>query len=1045
MSEAIIRPLDIERDCQKLADLFNESEPAWPGGFTGGLPLTEANVREWMEAERTLVTYVAEDGDRLVGFCSFLENTPWPSGQYGSGYLDLLNVHPDYHGRSIGRRLLQATIERSVKEGWVYQTLGTWSANFKSVPAYKKTGHFWRPDTSVWMQNFIPGALQMPLARPFFERHDWYRSYVRVLEQHPDDERWEGMKVYREHWEADGESLTIWIDREAQAPCAIETDDVFVAAIPRDIEPLQGTAVQINWRILNKRAEPMHVYIHALGADGLVIDHREAFVVPPGLSVDHVAEVKITAEAPHAKLDQSAPAVRSIITLDHDEVELFSGLRARKPLSVDTDPGTLSIRPGITTPVVLQIHSELGEATGATCYVIPSEGLEVDWQSQLVTLEARSHAAAPLELRTVTPGIHTLQVRLVPDAAGIDPTKDELTVFAIPAGGVLAQQSSDSIRLETDSVRLEVSARLGTILLTHRDSEISLLRARAAAGPPYFPNAFDKNHFSLRLEREDGRALVHMRAEPEHYEDSHLQMTLSLAANGLLTVEQQMDCYGAEAYRGRLIMEAHWDERSPMITTPLKMGYVRSLSADFPTDADEVPAEPEEYAEPWIAVERDGVAAGAAWSEATRMVRHGRHTLRLLSDPMVLARGERSAVARYAFWTGRGDWRAAREMLLHWAGISARSEEVPEPESRGVVSAALKEPVVVTVEDEMGAILTIDSAAARLMDGVVTISGAGGLAADPQRVDVKALSRAQAMDVPVRLSVPRAPGSYQGNVALDLPTMSARSTFQVLRLGSPGAVSVDSKSLAGRPVWSVNNGLGTFTVAPDYGPSVTSWVYGGTEQLTSSYPNPSGHVWSYPWYGGIQLRLFLNNDAESCGNLVSERFDVREIAAVSAGLEWRGVRLSGRPERTELHDLAVEMDYLTLPNSPLLKAVLRLTNLRATRQQAHIGGGAAFTLGGEAQRLELRGEHFTHRPTPWSTWVSGQTWGALTDPATGASVLSSCPQGKLGLNDLGRSGREFALSGKLDLPGGATREVAWCFWLAADVEGALAMKGLAAL
>jgi GNAT superfamily N-acetyltransferase len=217
VSDAIIRPLDIERDCQKLADLFNESEPAWPGGFTSGLPLTSENVREWMESERTLVTLVAEADNRLVGFCSFLENTPWPSGQYDSGYLDLLNVHPAYHGRSIGRRLLQATIERSVQEGWVYQTLGTWSANFKSVPAYKKTGHFWRPDTSVWMQNFIPGALQMPLARPFFDRHDWYASYVRVLEQHTDDERWEGIKVYRERWEADGESLTIWIDREARS------------------------------------------------------------------------------------------------------------------------------------------------------------------------------------------------------------------------------------------------------------------------------------------------------------------------------------------------------------------------------------------------------------------------------------------------------------------------------------------------------------------------------------------------------------------------------------------------------------------------------------------------------------------------------------------------------------------------------------------------------------------------------------------------------------------------------------------------------------
>jgi hypothetical protein len=536
-----------------------------------------------------------------------------------------------------------------------------------------------------------------------------------------------------------------------------------------------------------------------------------------------------------------------------------------------------------------------------------------------------------------------------------------------------------------------------------------------------------------------------MLAEPEHYADSHLRMTLALSANGLLTVEQQMESLGAEAYRGRLIMEAHWDDAGRMVTTPLTMGYVHGPSSDYPSDADDSPAEPEAYAEPWIAVERDGVAAGAAWSEVTRAVRHGRDTLRLLSAPMVLARGERSAVARYAFWTGRGDWRAAREALLHWAGLSARSEELPEPEARSVVRAATQVPVYATIEDELDTVITIDSAAARVMGGVASISGAAGLVADPERVEVKSLSRALAIEVPVRLRVPHAPGCYQGRVALDLPTVSSRSTFQVLRLGAAGAVSVENSCRNDRPVWTVNNGLGAFAVVPDYGPSVISWVHGGQEQLASSYPTPRGRAWAFPWYGGIQLRLFLNDDAESCGNLVGAQFEAREISSEAAGLTWCGVRLSTRPERKELHDLAVEMDYLTLPNSPVLKAVLRLTNLRPTRQQAHIGGGAAFTLGGDAERLELRGESVTHRPTPWSTWVSGQTWGMLTDPLTGASVLSACPQGKLGLNDMGRSGREFALSGKLDLAGGATREVVWYFYLAGDHAQALAMKGLAAL
>jgi len=64
---------------------------------------------------------------------------------------------------------------------------------------------------------------------------------------------------------------------------------------------------------------------------------------------------------------------------------------------------------------------------------------------------------------------------------------------------------------------------------------------------------------------------------------------------------------------------------------------------------------------------------------------------------------------------------------------------------------------------------------------------------------------------------------------------------------------------------------------------------------------------------------------------------------------------------------------------------------------------------------------------------------------SGASVLGVCPQGHLALNDLGNTGRELALAGRVDLPGEATREVVWYLYLAPDLEAALAMRALARL
>jgi len=375
MSDVIIRPINIEQDTEGLAAMWNASDLQWPGSWNNGVPTTAAMVREWCEDERDLVVYVAEVDGEIAGYCSFEAGS---GSALDEGYLGLLNVHPKYQKRSIGRKLIQATIERSVQQGWKRQTLGTWTANFKAVPTYKKTGHFWTPDSAVWMQNFIPGALQIPLAKPFFEKHNWYDSYVRKLEQCEDDQRWEGLKVFTQHWEADGEALTIWIDREARAPVAIETDAVQVAAIAENITPLTGEPVNLRWRVINKTAQPLEVCLHAQGDKGLSIDHRDAFSVPAGQTVERVAEVKVDPDAGPEKDDGTAPAVRSLVRVGNDEVELFSGLRVKKALRLDSAPAQLSLTPGVATPINLQLHNERPQTTTVTLILTPPEGLALD-------------------------------------------------------------------------------------------------------------------------------------------------------------------------------------------------------------------------------------------------------------------------------------------------------------------------------------------------------------------------------------------------------------------------------------------------------------------------------------------------------------------------------------------------------------------------------------------------------------------------------------------------------------------------------------------
>ena len=282
MSDYTIRPYEPADDAG-LAVMWNESDEQWPGTFTGGVPMTEESVRDWMEKEVCLMRLVVEEKESgsIVGFGSLWE-TP---GRADTCYVELLNVHPAHQKRSLARRMLTQMVDWATGRGYHSVTIETWPGNLKSVPLYKKVGFFWQPDSDVLLENYIPAIRRLPLARAFFERHDWYAAFRRELKQEEDDQRHPatgGMKVYVFRWEEDGEFLEAVIDRQGQSLTGLETNDLAVYAVVDESEPAQSIAYPVRWRILNKRAEPLSVSLLAAGETGIDLTHRASFLLPGG-------------------------------------------------------------------------------------------------------------------------------------------------------------------------------------------------------------------------------------------------------------------------------------------------------------------------------------------------------------------------------------------------------------------------------------------------------------------------------------------------------------------------------------------------------------------------------------------------------------------------------------------------------------------------------------------------------------------------------------------------------------------------------------------
>src|SRR3712207_4356357 len=87
-----LRSVDVDRDCEMLAAMWQASDDQWPGTWSRGVPLTAQRIRDWLTRENRLDGLVWDTGDAIAGYCSLWRQHDEP----GVTYIALLNVAPAY-------------------------------------------------------------------------------------------------------------------------------------------------------------------------------------------------------------------------------------------------------------------------------------------------------------------------------------------------------------------------------------------------------------------------------------------------------------------------------------------------------------------------------------------------------------------------------------------------------------------------------------------------------------------------------------------------------------------------------------------------------------------------------------------------------------------------------------------------------------------------------------------------------------------------------------------------------------------------------------
>ncbi|UCE14641.1 MAG: GNAT family N-acetyltransferase, partial [Candidatus Heimdallarchaeota archaeon] len=235
----LIRPLKhSENDFKALARCMNAFKDAdsWPDGFGGNLVFTgELLENEFKSKDLStnfIITSIQDPSEIVgVGFCSKMWNLT------NGWYVQFFGVDPTFQKQKYGKALLLNATKAAYESNAQIITLHTWGGNLKAMPLYKRQGYKWRPDTSVYMENYLPQILNYPLFQDFFSKNCWYDIFKPSITQEPNLEFDEKMEIYEYQFLVDeNNKLTIWVDRTIgrisgfHKQSSLEGEDILIRA-----------------------------------------------------------------------------------------------------------------------------------------------------------------------------------------------------------------------------------------------------------------------------------------------------------------------------------------------------------------------------------------------------------------------------------------------------------------------------------------------------------------------------------------------------------------------------------------------------------------------------------------------------------------------------------------------------------------------------------------------------------------------------------------------------------------------------------------------
>lgn len=921
-----------------VADMFNKFKESWPGGFGGGVPFDEERIRDRMNESSSIVDYVALDEDGApVGFCNLEPH--WREEE--TAYVGLLGVIQRAKGQKFGKNLLLKVLEKAIEEGIERVDLHTWSGNLNAMPLYKKIGMFWVPDTTVYMQDYIPLLHQNDLTKEWFQANpDWYRAQKRELKQEPDDFIEKGMKIYRYRFEEGDDWMEVDIDRYGWGITGIKRkldgERITVKARVDSHDFHIGIENRYTLMIENGTSEEKQLFLNVNKFEGLEFedDFPSEVKIGKGETKKISREFLVTKEAETYGSDQkSSGTIDTKIKMGDKEFELTTGGKIEPAIEVESQRDMHRVFSDRKTDLYFDLKNNtkkrlsgkvefsLGDLEGTIDFELEEE--ESSGFKMPVELHFEDKKVDYIEF---TPSVNKEDGPFLMKSYShpVVEDSDDLLVLA---------ETEDRVFLVNDQMKVKAELEGGDVKVSEltRDSELPF-EISQQIGPPFGRTPDSTLEYDHEFTEDGDEIVLTLKAESVHKPGALIKKHLRLKKRSneiefwseIENVsDEDLEC-AAKTNTRRWGFQTDPYQAKARIYTPLKDQIVETDPVSDMLSSTMMPTDPKEWEENWTAYEDfgDSAVSGIIWDdENLEKVKMARGLLEeMKSKTEKVDPGEKFKISH--FWLSvknpsLNSFRQTWNQLVGKREIKS-NERTYGKHSRKHLEARLDENILEAGKKHRRKI-TIDKAVDYPMPGRYTLKESDyvdvSFTDDERMKEVSKEEDEKELVLPINIEVKNEPKTYLETVDLHFSGERELDFELPLIITKDEEIVVESEKKKGERVLRVDNGELEFEILDDFGGNLIGLKNSeGNTYLADSFPESKPKSWFENLLGGIEPRFMTPEDIYSFYE--TEMVSLKEISEEN----WKGVKADYEMQKNDsLRGQRFSVKYLTLPGSKLIK------------------------------------------------------------------------------------------------------------------------------